>query len=208
MIRFWNIFVKITGWPLWLFCFRTKIRYEDKTAQDRTIRGPAILISNHTSIFDYVVWLFAFATRTLRFQMAELLFKKPGLGLLIRLLGGIYVDRDSHSFDFIYKSDEILKKGGVVGIFPEARIPRPGERRPLDFKVSAAYLAMLSGVQVIPVYTDGHYFGQAPAHAVIGIPIDVAEYISETKSEKENLAAVTEVLRNRIIALEEICHDR
>lgn len=202
MIRFWNAFVKITGWPVQFFCFRTKVYYEDKKVQSRHIKGPAILISNHTSVFDYPVYLFVFVSRTLRFQMAEVLFRKKMLGRLLRHLGGIYVDRDGHGFGFLTKSQEILSKGGVVGVFPEGRIPRPEETRPLEFKVSAAYLALRSGVPVIPVVTNGSYFKRARARVLIGKPLLADDLVPEGLGEKETLQLASDRLRQRIMELE------
>ncbi len=60
MIHFWNLFVKLTGWPVQFLCFRTKIYYEDRRAQGRRIRGGALVISNHTAVYDYAVYLFVF----------------------------------------------------------------------------------------------------------------------------------------------------
>ena len=80
MIRFMNAFVKLTGWPAQLIVFRTKYYYEDKSVQSRRIKGPAIIVSNHTAVYDYACMLFVFFTRTLRYQMAELLFEKKLLG--------------------------------------------------------------------------------------------------------------------------------
>ena len=202
MIRFWNVFVKLTGWPAQFFCFRTKVCYEDRKAQSRHIKGPAIIISNHTSVFDYAVYLFVFFTRTLRFQMAEVLFRKRFLGWLLRRLGGIYVDRDNHSFGFLSKSQEILSRGGVVGVFPEGRIPRPEETRPLEFKVSAAYLALNAGVPIIPVVTNGSYFKKARARVLIGKPILAADLIPDGLDEKQALQQVSAQLRQHIIQLE------
>ena len=89
MIALFNWFVKITGWPVQFLCFRTKILYEDRKVQGRHVKGSAIILSNHTSVFDYAVYLFVFFTRTLRFQMAEVLFEKPLLGLFLKCLGNI-----------------------------------------------------------------------------------------------------------------------
>lgn len=200
-INIFNWFTKITGWPVQKICFRTAVYYEDKSIQNRKIEGSAIIISNHTSVWDYAVWLFVFYGRTLRFQMAEILFKRPGLGLLLRQLGGIYVDRFSNDFSFIAKSEKILKKGGVVGVFPESRLPLPGEKRPLPFKASAAYLALASGEKVIPVYTDGSYFNRKHANVMIGCPMYVSEFVDEDLSEKENLERISELLRERVIEL-------
>ena len=208
MIRLWNIFVKITAWPVQFVCFRTKVYYEDKKTQGRHIKGPAIIISNHTSIFDYAVYLFVFFTRTLRFQMAEVLFKKKLLGTFLKMLGGIYVDRTGYDFGFIAKSEDILRRGGVVGIFPESRLPLPGEERPLEFKPSAALIALSSGVPVIPVVTNGSYFNRRRARVLIGRPMDLSEYSDPALGEKEDLAAVSEKLRCRIIELEKLLYEQ
>ena len=208
MIRFWNIFVKLTGWPAQFFCFRTKVYYEDRSVQGRHIKGPAIIVSNHTSVFDYAVFLFVFWTRTLRYQMAELLFKKKPLGWLLRALGGIYVDRDGRDFGFLAKSEQILKRGGVVGVFPESRIPRPEEERPLEFKVSAAYLALSAGTPVIPVVTNGSYFKSARARVIIGKPFLASELAPEGLDEKETLRLVSEGMRQRIIDLEKLLNEK
>ena len=144
VIRFVNLFAKITGWPVQLLCFRTRILYEDKKIQGRRIGGAAIVISNHTSIFDYAVFLFVFISRTLRYQMAEILFEKKPLCYLLKLLGGIRIDRDSHDFSFMARSEAILRNDGVVGIFPEGRLAREGEERPLPFQPGALSLRQVS----------------------------------------------------------------
>jgi 1-acyl-sn-glycerol-3-phosphate acyltransferase len=204
MITFWNVFVKITGWLPQLFCFRTKIYYQNRKVQGRHIKGPAIIISNHTSIFDYAVYIFVFFTRNLRFQMAEVLFEKKALARLLRWLGGIFVNRNDFDFGFMAKSQDVLSKGGVVGVFPESRLPKPGEERPLEFKTSAAFLALSSGVPVIPVVTNGSYFNLKRARVLIGEPIDVTALSDGSLGEKENLRLVSEKMRGHIIELQEM----
>lgn len=201
LIKIFNWFVKITGWLPQRIVFNTKVYYQDKSVQGRHIKGAAIIASNHTSVFDYAALLFVFFTRTLRVQMAEVLFDKKPLGLFLKMLGGIYVNRDIHNFDFIYKSEEILKKGGVVGTFPESRIPRPEEETPLEFKPSTAYLALTADVPVIPVYTNGKYFCKERARVIIGTPMKPEDYTDDSLDEKENIAMFTNALRQRIIEL-------
>lgn len=201
LIRLFNWFTKITAWPLQLLIFRTKVYYEDKSVQSRRIKGPAIIISNHTALFDYAAFLFVFFGRTLRYQMAEVLFKKPGLSQMLKCLGGVFVDRDSHNFGFVNQSLELLDKGWVLGIFPESRLPLPDEERPLPFKPSAAYIALESGVPVIPVYTNGCYFTRKRARVLIGKPIDVRALAPEGLSERETLDEVSRQLRGKIIEL-------
>ena len=202
MIGFVNTFTKVTGWLAQKIIFRTKIYYEDKSAQGRKIKGAAIIVSNHTSLFDYAAFLFVFWNRTLRYQMAEVLFQKKILSRYLKWMGGIFVDRNAHDFECVEKCEKILKKGGVVGIFPEGRIPNEGEERPLEFRVGAAQLALMTNAPIIPVYTNGNYFNKKRARVVIGKPIYAADLISENNDYKTNLQIVTDELRNKIIELE------
>ncbi len=202
MIAFVNWFVKITGWLLQKIVFRTKVFYEDKSVQSRKIKGPAIIVSNHTSVYDYGVFLFVFFTRTLRYQMAEVLFRKKVLGHFLRAMGGIEVDRGSFHFGFIEKSRTVLDRGGVVGIFPEGRIPLPEEETPLAFKSGAVYLALYADVPIIPVRTSGNYFHGKRTKVVIGKPVLCRDLYDGSKTERANLNAITEFLRQKVIDLE------
>ncbi len=207
-IKFVNLFTKITAWPVQWICFRTKVLYEDRRVQSRRIKGSAIVISNHTSVFDYAVFLFVFFSRTLRYQMAEVLFEKQPLGLFLKGLGGIRVERNQYDFSFLARSEAILNRGGVVGIFPESRLARPGEERPLPFKPSAAYLALSADVPVIPVYTNGRYFQKKRAVVLIGKPMNLRELTDPKADDKERIEDATKALRDRILALEKEYHER
>lgn len=208
MIALFNWFVKITGWLFQKLCFKTKVYYEDKKAQSRRIKGSAIIVSNHTSVYDYAVMMFVFFSRTLRYQMAEVLFRKKGLGGFLRALGGIEVNRETHETSCIEKSEKILKKGGIVGVFPEARLPREGETPPIKFKTGAAALALSTGAKIVPVYTDGCYFKGKRARVIVGKPLDLREMYDEAKSERENLEELTEKLRQKIIELGKLLNEK
>ena len=208
LIAAFNVFTKITAYPLQLLCFRTKVYYEDKSVQGRHIKGGAIIISNHTSIFDYAVYIFVFWSRTLRFQMAEVLFKKKGLSLLLRALGGIFVDRTGFDFGFVAKSQRIIEKGGVVGIFPESRLPLPEEERPLPFKTSAAYIALTTGAPIVPVVTNGSYFTKKRARVLVGKPVYADALTKPGATEKENLQYVSDALREKIIELRTLLDEK
>ena len=201
MIAFFNYFVKITGWLPAFLILRMKVSYENKKVQRRHIKGKAILVSNHTSVYDYACFLYLFFFRTLRYQMAEVLYKKKLLALFLKCMGGIYVNRDSMDFSFIDKSKKILDKGGVVGVFPESRLPKEGEARPLPFKESAVLLALESDTPIIPIYTKGNYFSWSRTRVIIGTPINVREYYDIKKTKKENIEIITNLLRDKVIEL-------
>ncbi len=207
-VRIFNAFVKITGYIPQLICFRTKVYYEDRAAQSRRVKGGAIVVSNHTSVFDYAVYLFVFFGRTLRTVMAEVLFKKQPLGTFLKMMGGIRVDRDANEYGFMGKCEKILRKGGLLCVFPEGRLPKPGEERPLPFKPGAAYLALCCGVPLIPVYTNGSYFKKERARVMIGKPVDPAAFSSPDRSDKENIQAVNEKIREKLLDLEKLLEER
>ena len=206
---FVNWFVKITGYLPQLFAFRTKVYYEDKKAQSRRIKGKAIIISNHHEIWDYPLLMFVFLGRTIRCQIAELMYRKNiFLTVLLKLLGGIKVDRETHDFSFVGKSLKILEKNGVLGIFPESRLPKKGEETPLPFKPSAAYIALSSGAPIIPIAHNGSYFSKTRARVIIGKPINVADWYQSELSEKENIALISEKLREKVIQLQNELEER
>ena len=143
----------------------------------------------------------SFWRRTLRYQMAELLFRRRVLKHFLRAMGGIFVDRDAYDFSFVRRSLEILERKGVVGIFPEARLPVEGEERPLPFKTSAAYIALESGAPVIPVYTNGSYFRKQRAEVIIGKPVFARDLWQDGADERTNLEAISAALREKVIGL-------
>lgn len=203
MIRFFNCFVKLTGYPPQRLVFRTKLHYEDAAVQKRHIKGPAIIISNHTNVMDYAMLIFTFFTRTLRCQAAELQFERPLMRIFLKMLGAVRVDRSFDDMSCMVKSEAILNKGGVVAIFPEGRLPRPNEKPPLPFRHGAAYLALHTGAPVIPVYTDGRYFTLSRSNTVIGKPMNARAFYDKGKSERENLMAISQEMQNRVYALKE-----
>ncbi len=208
LIKLFNAFVKITAFPVQWAIFRTKVYYEDKSAQSRRIKGAAILVSNHTSVWDYAGYMFVFFFRTLRTQMAEVLFEKKPLGLFLKMMGGIRVNRGANDFACVTKSQAILERGGVVEIYPESRLPLKGEERPLPFKPGAAYLALLSGAPIIPAFTNGAYFSKKRARVIIGTPMYARDLIDPNLSEKENIERVSNLMRDKIISLEKQLYDK
>ena len=193
-------FVKITGWIPYILFLRPKISYENKKLQSRRIKGHGIIVSNHTAILDFAVTMYTFPARTLRCAVAELMYRKNVfMTLLLRLLGTVRVDRTSHDFSFLSDCERILDRGGVIEIYPESRLPNPGEPRPLSFKPSAVYLALKSGAPIIPICNNGKFFAKDRMRIHVGAPINVRELYRDELSEKENLAYITAYVRGKIV---------
>lgn len=199
-----NWFVKITGYIPQKLIFRMKVYYEDKSVQGRHIRKKAIVVSNHNTLFDFAVLLFAFPTRTLRCAVAEITYDKNiFMKIFLKMLGCIRVDRENYDFSFLDKMKRILDRGGVVEIYPESRLPEKDEPRPLEFKPSFVYLALESGAPVIPVYSNAEIFSNKREKLIIGKPIDVTSLYDGNLSEKENIRNITLYVRSKIIELSE-----
>ncbi|MBQ3115974.1 MAG: 1-acyl-sn-glycerol-3-phosphate acyltransferase [Clostridia bacterium] len=195
-------FIKITGWIAHVFYFRKKVYYEDRKVQGRRIKGKAIVMSNHHAIMDFALSMYLFPFRSLRCQVAEVLYEKNFMmTFMLKVMGCIKVDRNAHDFSFLESSKKVLDKGGVIQIFPEARLPKKEEQKPLPFKPSISYLALDTGVKIIPVYTNGKYGKRERCRVIIGKPIYVRDWYDQAKTERENLAIITEKLREKVVSL-------
>lgn len=106
-------------------------------------QGPVIIAANHKSFLDPVV-LGVLLPRQIRFMAKKELFNIPLFGWLITALGAFPVDRGKPDRASLRNSLDVLKKGGVLGIFVEGtRVKKPGigEIKPgvyLIAKMSAA----------------------------------------------------------------------
>ena len=204
MAFLFNWFVKITGWIPQLLVFRIKVHYEDKAVQDRRIKGKAIVICNHNYLMDFGVLLYVFWRRTLRCAVAEIMYKKNFvMSLLLKLLGCVRVERQTHDFSFMGKLKKVLDRGGVVEIYPESRLPNPDEERPLEFKPSYVYLALESDAPIIPVYSNAKIFDKDYTRVIIGKPIKVGELYDTSLTEKENIEKINKYVRSKVIELRE-----
>lgn len=204
MIAFFHWFVKITGYIPERLVFGTKVYYRDKKRQSRRIKGKAIVVCNHTSVFDFAALMFVFPTRTLRALAAEVLYDgRPVLGTLLKCFGMIRVDRDAKDFSFMDKCARILDRGGIIEIYPESRLPKPGEARPFPFKPSAVYLALETDTPIIPVYSTGKLFCKERNRVIIGTPLNLRDMADEGLTPAQNMENLTEQLRGTVIELKQ-----
>lgn len=189
-------FVKVTGLPLaWLY-----LRPRVKRVNGARLEKNCILVSNHKSLMDFVLYLAVFPFRTVRFLMAEVLFNKSAaFSSFLYALGGIRVDRDARDFSFVSDAIEALDKGETVGIFPEGRLPVNG--KPFPFTPSTVLIALHADKKIVPVYTDGSYGIKKRATVVIGEAFDIADLRKDGLTEDEQLAYLTERLHDIVYGL-------
>ena len=193
-------FVKLTGILPALLFFKPKVHYMNKKSQSKRLPKPCILVSNHKSLLDFVLYLIVFPFRTVRFLMAEVLFNKgAAFGKFLHLIGGIKVDRDAHNFDFVSDSLQVLDEGGTIGIFPEGRLPIGG--KPWPFTVSTAFIATHTDAAIVPVYTDGNYGLFKRTNVMIGEKLYLNEYCDPSLTQEEQLKNLTDILEKKVCDL-------
>jgi 1-acyl-sn-glycerol-3-phosphate acyltransferase len=69
--------------------------------------------------------------------------------LMVRLFGAFPVDREHPGPEVIHRSEEILRKGSCIGIFPEAH--RYPDKKLHKFEPGVAYLAYKTGATILPI---------------------------------------------------------
>lgn len=194
---------KVTGFvPGWLF-FLPRVHLAPGAR--RNLPKNCILVSNHTSLLDFALYLMVFPFRTIRFPMAEVLFNKGKfMSALLYALGGIRVDREGKDFGFVSSCLEVLDDGQTLGIFPQGRLPVNG--KPFPFTVSTAFIATHTDAPIIPVYTHGNYGFFKRSEVVIGEPIYISEHLQPGLSKDAQLQQLTEMLEKTVYDLKDYIH--
>jgi len=198
----------ILAWPVQFIYFKKKIYYEDRKEQGRTIKGGAIIISNHRSFKDYMMYMYVFYFRKMYCLMSELIYNKGRLlAFLVTTLGGIRVDRFSYDMSFIGKSVDLLeRKKKAIVIFPEAKINK--EKKLQRFTTSYILMALKANVPIIPVYTLGKYGLFRRSRMAIGKKIYLSDYCNNTNPTKEELEYLNKIVVNKINDLEKMVKER
>lgn len=129
------------------------LRLDVRGAEHVPATGPAVLAANHQSFVDFlVVGLPATRRgRLVRFMAKESVFRSRVGGPLMRGMRHIPVDR-RHGAVAARAALEALRRGEVVGVYPEATIGHAFVLKDLaDLRLGAARLALETGAPLVPV---------------------------------------------------------
>jgi 1-acyl-sn-glycerol-3-phosphate acyltransferase len=197
---------KITAILPALLTFKWKVYYKNKSVQGKKLPKSAILMSNHTSLMDFAIWVLFFFSRTIRIWMGEVLFTKNKiLTWFLYKMGGIFVDRNSAQIDFLSESIETLDNGGIVGVFPEGQLPVNG--KPFPFKPGIVFLALNTDAPIIPIYTDGAMNLFKRTKVVIGEPINIRDYCKSKNPSQDEIKELTSLLQKKTYELKDVISD-
>src|SRR3954470_19954303 len=130
-------------------------RFDLRGVENIPASGGAVLASNHVSYFDFMfVGLTGWrrGKRLVRFMAKDAVFHHRVSGPLMRGMHHIPVDRSAGAAAYRH-AVAALRRGEVVGVFPESTISRSFVPRPL--KSGAARMALEADVPLLPVVVWG-----------------------------------------------------
>ncbi len=122
-------------------------RFEGK--ENIPAAGPVILASNHCHLSDPAFVITA-TPRIVRY-LAKRELTDSVLGPIYRAMYVIPVDRKGNAHESLVQAEEVLKKGDVIGIFPEGTRNRTVPGGLLPFKYGAVRMARDTKAQIVPI---------------------------------------------------------
>ncbi|QEH33713.1 1-acyl-sn-glycerol-3-phosphate acyltransferase [Aquisphaera giovannonii] len=161
--------------------------------------GPAILIANHTCGIDHML-LQAASNRILGFMIAREYYEWPKIHWFCKLVRCIPVNRDGRDIHATRAAIRALEAGRVVPIFPEGRVTAASGRVLGPMRPGTAYIAVRTGVPVIPAYLRGtpetDQIGESlvtPSRSEVrfGPPLDLSDFRPEQAGDKDVQAEVS-----------------
>ena len=149
-----NLFYRIVR-PIVRFLFLSLFRPRIKGIENIPKNENYILAGNHTKWLDPVM-LVAIVKDEIHFLAKDSLFKgitKP----IVKGMGAIPVNRKIHDHQALENAIDALRKGAVIGIFPEGTINREKKEPTLPFKIGAVTMANTTNTKIIPFVITGKY---------------------------------------------------
>jgi 1-acyl-sn-glycerol-3-phosphate acyltransferase len=164
--------------------------------------GPVILTCNHFSVGDPPILTGSFPRRVVWMAKQEL-FDFPVFGKLYSMGGFISVRRFEGDLRAVRRSQAALRRGHVLGMFPEGT--RSGGRLGRG-EPGTALIALRTGAPILPAAIWGtedvklprSLLGRTHVHIRFGEPYRLPE---TTKVTKQQVAAGTEQIMRRIADL-------
>ncbi len=180
------------------FFLKPRMRFEG--AEHIPATGAVVIIANHVNAFDPVVVCLAM-TRPVHFLAKKELFKGRFLRWFLTHLRCIPVDRDNTDRSALRRAVEVLKNGGILGVFPEGT--RSLDNEMLPFKSGGSYIASQAPCVILPVAVTGTerllHYRQKPVTLKIGEPFPYAALTGEKR--RDTIERITKMQEDAVKAL-------
>lgn len=169
-------------------------RWEIHGRENMPAEGGIVIVANHNSLWDPVIVGCAF-DRNVRYMAKEELYQvNPMFTWLLRKLLTFPVKRGQADRAALKHALEILKGGGIIGLFPEGSRSKSGDIQ--EARNGAAMLAIKSGAAILPVGVKGAK-GWGRVEVYVGKPISTAQF-ADQKINKELLSTFSQEFMKEI----------
>lgn len=116
-------------------------------------QGPYILVANHLSYFDLPLLFGVVGGPNVTGWAAEKYERHPIFGLIVRMGGGIFIQRGQVDRKAIAEAEAWLEAGNIFGVAPEGTRSRTGTLQ--RGKTGVAHLAHATNVPIVPMGISG-----------------------------------------------------
>lgn len=183
---------------------RILVRREVRGKENVPTEGPLIVVANHLSIADPPI-LSAILQRRIVYMAKEESFHHPIEGPLVRGFRAFPVRRGQLDRRALRWSQQTLKDGLALGMFPEGTRSKTATLQPA--RSGTALIALRNGAPILPVGITGTekilgvscLFGRVRITVNIGKPFTLPPV--DGKLTKAQLASTTEVIMRRVAEL-------
>lgn len=162
-------------------------------------QGPFIIASNHLHWTDVPLVPAYLNSQVIYIAKEELFSGKPGW--LVRFLGAIPVRRGEADRQLLRASDDLLKRGKILVIFPEGH--RSDNHQLIPAHAGLGMIALRAGVPVVPVAICGseHAFKKFRPRITITYGEPMILRPKGNKITKEDISEATETVMRRIASM-------
>ena len=201
---FYKVLKVVAGKPLlWMMGMKVIGSENEPTYED----GSYLLCSNHLGALDPFCIAAALNRRKLCFMAKKELFKHKIPAKIFTSLGAFPIDRSGADVGAVKGTIRLLREGHCTAIFPQGtRCPgvHPSETK---IKAGVGLVAVRAGVPVLPVLIRNKAWRVGlfrRTEIVIGKPILPEELTAVAEGERVNYADVSQLIFDRICALEDV----
>ena len=166
------------------------------SGHDALPAGPFILAANHESMLDWV-FVARFVARPVRFVLTREFFDQRALTWAYRNLGVIPIRDGAIELSAVRQLLATLRRGEIVGAFPEGRITRDDQMAPGEPGIVA--IAARARVPIVPVGIHGAFEAfprdawlpvSRPVRVRFGAPIAIPDRAAGDRDEQRRVLAL------------------
>ncbi len=164
------------------------------------VKDRVIVTCNHNSFCEPPSIIRLFIRRRIYFFATKDLVKGKKTAWFCKRINCILVDKEKKDLFALKEASKVLKKEGLLVIFPEGKLSEDGSNS--DFKDGASMLALRNNAPILPLYIQENKSLGRRTHICIGNLIYPSE-ICNGENTKENRKLITNLIYEKTFSLKE-----